>query len=57
MQDLTRVKHVCMAVRSAAEKEQALKHGIDDACHSRAFEGSSVNATMTLGHDFSRNGM
>jgi hypothetical protein len=32
MQDLTRVKHVCMAVRSAAEKEQALKHGIDDVC-------------------------
>jgi hypothetical protein len=52
MQDLTRhitvvaAKHVCMAIQSAAKEEQDLKHGIDGACRSRAFEGSSVNATI-----------
>jgi hypothetical protein len=52
MQDLTRhvtavaVKHVRMAIQSAAEEKQDLKHGIDGACSSRAFEGSLVNATI-----------
>ena len=52
MQDLTHhvtvvaAKHVCMAIQSAAEEEQDLKHGVDGACRSRAFEGSLVNATI-----------